>query len=142
MRTKLILVTLVRVVFGGVSIFSVLTGLLILYEGISVGSGLVSDSDYHFGTDVFEAKGGWAYRSRRDYVASSVIEGTPFLVGGATGLFAALRGRLRLLGIGGTLIAAGVFAIILRLWCTESWFLVTHQFCSESQGGPTRRLSR
>jgi hypothetical protein len=64
-----------------VSIFSVLTGLLILYEGISVGSGLVSDSDYHFGTDVFEAKGGWAYRSRRDYVASSVIEGTPFLVG-------------------------------------------------------------
>lgn len=75
MRTAQIVVALPRLVGGGLGVLAVLASLLILSDGIPVGTGLLSASGYYFGSDVFEAKGGWAYRSRHHYLAASILEG-------------------------------------------------------------------
>ena len=124
-----IVVAIARAAAGAVSILAILASSLILSEGIPVGTGLVSASDYYFGTDVFEAKGGWAYRSRHHYLAASLLEGTPLLIGGAIALYGLVRRQLNVFTIGAGLIAIGIGANVFRMWCTESWFLGTHQSC-------------
>ena len=75
---------------------ALLAGLVILFEWIFVATGSVDYTQHHFGTEVFEAKGGWAYRSRHDYVLSTHIEGTPLLTGGTTLIFTVMRRSMSL----------------------------------------------
>lgn len=129
MRIAQIVIPLARLVGAGLGVLAVLASLLILSDGITVGTGLLAASDYYFGSDVFEAKGGLAYRSRHHYLAASILEGGPLLFGGALALFGIVRKRLKIVTIGASLILVGIGANVFRMWCTESWFLGTYRFC-------------